>query len=175
MIICMKIYIIGPCGSGKTYFSKKLSNKYNIKSYELDKVCWDDDNGNVKRTDEESLKLFNEILENDSWIIEDVGRKKFEEGRAQADIIYYIKMSKIKAYYRVMKRWTRQKLGLESYNHPPTLNQIKYFLSIVNSYYKTEKHKLDSLDKYNSKIIFINKRKINKIIKEKRKDCYEKN
>ena len=44
-----KIYIIGSPGSGKTYFSKKLSEKYNIKCYQLDKVAWDDDNGNIKR------------------------------------------------------------------------------------------------------------------------------
>ena len=28
-----KIYIIGPVGSGKTTFSKKLSKKYNINRY----------------------------------------------------------------------------------------------------------------------------------------------
>lgn len=35
-----KIYIIGPCGSGKTTFATKLSKLYNIKYYELDKVSW---------------------------------------------------------------------------------------------------------------------------------------
>lgn len=42
-----KIYIVGPVGSGKTTFATKLSEKYNINYYELDKVCWDDDNGNI--------------------------------------------------------------------------------------------------------------------------------
>ena len=171
----MKIYIIGPCGSGKTYFSKKLSEKYNIKCFELDKVCWDDENGNIKRTDEESLNLFNEILKNDSWIIEDVGRAKFEEGRVQADIIYYIKMKKLKAYYRVLKRWIKQRIGIEVYNHPPTLNQIKYFISIVNLYYKTEKEKIEKIKKYNDKVYFINKRIITKILKEKKEESNEKN
>ena len=44
----MKIYIIGPVGSGKTTLSKHLSKKYKIKRYELDKVVWDDDYGNIK-------------------------------------------------------------------------------------------------------------------------------
>ena len=170
----MKIYIIGPCGSGKTYFSKKLSEKYNIKCFELDKVCWDDENGNIKRTDEESLNLFNEILKNDSWIIEDVGRAKFEEGRVQADIIYYIKMKKLKAYYRVLKRWIKQRIGIEVYNHPPTLKQIKYFLSVVNSYYKGEKQKIKKLERYNNKVYFINKGIINKMLREKKGENYEK-
>lgn len=131
-----KIYIIGPVGSGKTTLSKKLSNNYNIKRYELDKVVWDDDHGNIKRKDEEVLKLFDEILNNDSWIIEDVGRSRFIKGREQADIIYYIKLSRLKSYLRVTKRWIKQKLRIEVYNHPPTLKPLLYFISTVNRYYK---------------------------------------
>ena len=162
-----KIYIIGPVGSGKTTLSKKLSNNYNIKRYELDKVVWDDDHGNIKRKDEEVLKLFDEILTNDFWIIEDVGRSIFIKGREQADIIYYIKLSRLKSYLRVTKRWIKQKLRIEVYNHPPTLKQLLYFLSTVNSYYKKEKEKIKSLEKYKEKTIFINKRKINKLINNK--------
>ena len=162
-----KIYIIGPVGCGKTTLSKKLSNNYNIKRYELDKVVWDDDHGNIKRKDEEVLKLFDEILTNDFWIIEDVGRSIFIKGREQADIIYYIKLSRLKSYLRVTKRWIKQKLRIEVYNHPPTLKQLLYFLSTVNSYYKKEKEKIKSLEKYKEKTIFINKRKINKLINNK--------
>ena len=91
-----KIYIIGPVGSGKTYFSERLAEKLNIKKYELDKVSWDDDNGNVKRSPEEVKKLFDKILKNKSWIIEDIGRDKFRQGREEADVIYYLKLSKLK-------------------------------------------------------------------------------
>ena len=38
----MKIYIIGPPGSGKTTLSKILENKYHTKAYELDCVVHDD-------------------------------------------------------------------------------------------------------------------------------------
>lgn len=161
-----RIYIIGPCGSGKTTFATKLSKKYNINYYELDKVIWDDDNGNIKRTDKEVDKMFNDILKNKSWIIEDVGRDKFKKGRKKADIIYYIKMNRFKGYYRVVKRWIKQKIGIERYNHYPDLKQLKYFISIVNMYYKGEKDKLKILEEYKNKIIFVNKRKIKKIIKE---------
>ena len=160
----MKIYIIGPVGSGKTTFSKKMSAKYNIKSYELDKVIWDDDNGNVKRSDKEVAKLFNNILKNKSWIIEDVGRSKFIKGREKTDIIYYIKLSKIKAYYRVIKRWVRQRMGTENYNSPPTFKQLLYFISIVNSYYKKEKIKLKELEKFKDKLIFLDNKEINSIL-----------
>ncbi|MBQ8192497.1 MAG: DNA topology modulation protein FlaR [Bacilli bacterium] len=163
-----KIYIIGPVGSGKTTFSKKLSEKCNITRYELDKVSWDDDNGNIKRTDEDVLKLFDEILDNDSWIIEDVGRTKFKKGREEADIIYYIKLSKLKSRYRVIKRWIKQRIGIEVYNHPPTFKQLLYFLSTVKSYYKKEKNKLKELEKFQDKLVFLSNKKIKEILYDKK-------
>ena len=160
-----KIYIIGPVGSGKTTFATKLSKKYNIDYYELDKVAWDDDNGNIKRTDEEASKIFNNIINKDSWIIEDVGRSKFKAGRDKADIIYYIKFPRLKSYYRVSKRWLKQRLGKERYNHPPTIKQWPYFISTVNSYYKKEKYKIKSLEEYKDKLIYVNKKKIKEILR----------
>ncbi|MBQ9318356.1 MAG: AAA family ATPase [Bacilli bacterium] len=160
-----KIYIIGPPGSGKSTLSKKLSNKYKINNYELDKVVWDDDHGNIKRAEEEILKMFNDIIKTDSWIIEDVGRSKFSEGREQADIIYYLKISKKMAYFRVLKRWIKQRLGKEQFNHPPTFKQLLYFLSIVRSYYQNEKNKLASLQKYNEKLHYLKKKDIECLLK----------
>ena len=159
-----KIYIIGPVGSGKTTFSNKLSKKYNIKKYELDKVSWDDENGHIKRDEKEALKIFRNIINKKSWIIEDTGRDKFIEVRDKADIIYYIKLSRLKSYYRVTKRWIKQRLGKEKYNAPPVLSQWFYFISTVNKYYKKEKNKLKSLEKHKDKVIFLNKRDIKRIL-----------
>ena len=162
-----KIYIIGPVGSGKTTFATRLSEKYNIKYYELDKVSWDDEHGNIKRTDEEAVKLFNEIINKKSWIIEDVGRDKFKHGRDAADVIYYIKLSRLKSYLRVSKRWIRQRLGKERYNHPSVFSQWTYYISTVNSYYKKQKKKLKELEKYKDKVIYVTNKDINKILNEK--------
>ena len=85
----MKIYIIGPPASGKTTLSKILSKKYNIKSYELDKLVFDDNNNNhIRRDDETIKKMFNNILSKDSFIIEDVLRSKFIKGLE--NVIRYI-------------------------------------------------------------------------------------
>lgn len=159
-----KIYVIGPVGSGKTTFATALSEKYNIKYYELDKVSWDDENGHVKRSLDEAMKIFDDIISKESWVIEDVGRDKFKKGREAADIIYYIKLSRLKSYYRVSKRWLKQRLGKERYNHPPTIGQWFYYISTVNSYYKKEKDKLNGLKKYKEKVIFVNKNDINEIL-----------
>ena len=116
----MKIYIIGTVGSGKTTIAKKLSEKYKIKYYELDKVVWDDFNCNIKRSDDDINKIFNKIIKQKNWIIEDVGRDIFRKGIKSADIVYYISLSKSYNYLRIISRWVKQKIGLESYNYKPT-------------------------------------------------------
>lgn len=57
----MKIYIIGPSGTGKSTLSKSLTKKYKTNFYELDKIVYDD-NDHIKRTDEEIEKIFNKII-----------------------------------------------------------------------------------------------------------------
>ena len=79
-MIILKLYIIGPPASGKTTLSKVLSKKYNIESYELYKLVFDDDNNHIRRSNETISKMFNDILSKDSFRIEDVGRSKFFKG-----------------------------------------------------------------------------------------------
>ena len=90
--------------------------------------------------------------------------------REQADIIYYIKSTKFKSYFRVIKRWIKQKIGKEEYNIYPTVKQLLYFISIVTSYYKKEKHKLKELEEFQYKLVFINNRKIVHILMKNK--CY---
>ena len=163
----MKIYIIGPPASGKTTLSKILSKKCNIESYELDKLVFDDDNNHIRRDDKTISKLFNDILSKDSFIIEDVGRSKFIKGLEKCDKIYYINIKKRDIYKRVIKRWINQKLGKESFNYPPTFAQLIDMFRVVNSYYKKEKRKLDYINKFKDKVIYLDKDKLNELEKSK--------
>lgn len=159
----MKIYIIGPPASGKTTLSKVLSKKYNIESYELDRLVFDDDNNHIKRSDETISKMFNDILSKDSFIIEDVGRSKFFKGLEKCDKIYYISLKKYEVYKRVIKRWFNQIKGKEKYNYPPTLAQLIDMFRVANSYYKKEKTKLDYLNTFKDKVIYLDKDKLNEL------------
>lgn len=162
----MKIYIIGCPGAGKTTLSKMISEKYNIPRYELDKIVYDDENEHIKRTDDEIKELFNEIISNKSWIIEDVGREIFDKGKELADIIYCISLPKRELYKRVIKRWIKQRLGKEDYNYPPTFWQFFNMIKIVYKHQNIEKNKLGSIEKYKEKIIFLDKKKLNKLENE---------
>ncbi len=159
----MKIYIIGPTGSGKSTLGKSLSKKHNTKCYELDLFVYDDENNHVKRTDEERNKMLNNMLKKKTWIAEDVGRSKFEIIKEQADIIYYINIPHIIVYKRVITRWIKQRLGKERYNYPPTMFQLYDMLRITRGYFKKEPSKLESLKKYQNKIIYLNYKELNKL------------
>ena len=157
----MKIYIIGPSGAGKTTFSRKLAKKYKTNAYELDCIIYDDENGHIKRNDEEIQKKFNNIIKQDSWIIEDVGRDKFDKGLECCDKIYYLKISKFIIYMRVIKRWFKQRLGKENYNYPPTLYQFYDMLRIAKLYFKHEKDKLKKISKYQYKVKYLSNKDLN--------------
>ncbi len=163
-MISNKIYIIGPVGSGKTTLARKLSKKYNIKNYNLDVVAHDNDNGGGKRDPKEAQKLLNDIIKKNKWIIEDTGREVFIDGREKADTIYYLKISKIKAYYRVTKRLINQLLGRgEGHFKDPKLSLLPYYFTKVNNYFKREKELLKSLERYQDKFIILSKKDIDNL------------
>lgn len=159
-----KIYIIGTVGSGKTTFAKKLSQKLNIKWYELDKVVWDDDNGNIKRNSEEINNLFNKIISNESYIIEDVGRNCFKKAISKSDIIYYIKITPLILYFRIIKRWIKQKLGFEKYNYKPTLNSLFKLLIYAYKDTKNKYIKINEIKLENKNLVILSNKDIKNMI-----------
>ncbi len=158
-----KIYIIGPVGSGKTTLANKLSKKLNIKMYELDKVVWDDDNGNIKRDLDDINKRFKIIIDKSSWIIEDVGRKKFREGIKKADIVYYLNLNKTDIYKRCITRWIKQKIGIEKFNYNPTLKGLIQMLSWAKNDIRNKEEKIEYIKKNSKKYKILTKKEIKKI------------
>lgn len=161
----MRIYIMGSTGSGKSTLAKALSKKYNIDYYELDKLVYYRDDITKHRTDEEIEKDFDEILEKESFIIEDIGRKRFIKGRDVVDKIYYIKPSKMTIYKQMIKRWIKQRQGKEDYNVKPTIKNFFKNINDVRLYSKMENDVLKQLEIYKEKVVFLNKKDINKILK----------
>ena len=153
----MKIYIMGSTGSGKTYLSKILSNKYNIEAFELDKIVYDQNNLMTHRSDKDIEKDFNKIINKKSWIIEDIGRKRFYKGRLLADKIYYIKISKLKTYKQMISRWYKQLKNKEDYNIKPTIKSLIKQLNDVRLYKKQENKILKELEPFKDKLISITK------------------
>lgn len=159
----MKIYIVGAPGSGKTTLAKKLSEEKNIPYYELDLIVFNDDDNHKRRSDEEIDKLFDKIIKNDDWIIEDVGRSKFKRAYDLCDEIYYLKFSRVQIIKRIIRRWRNQRKGLESFNYPPTIEQLFDFMKVANSYFKKEKAKLELLKQYGERVKYLSLKEIEKM------------
>lgn len=170
----MKIYVIGPVGSGKSTLSKRLAKYYDIPYYELDSVIWEyHSDGDIKRCDKDINKIFNDILGEDSYIIEDVGRSIFKRGIIDSDIIIYYNLNRYILYKQLFKRHIKQKLGIEYCSYKPTIKMLIKMFKWANN--DINRNKLDYIKNNSNKLIIINKNTsntFNKIIESI--DNYEK-
>ena len=156
-----KIYILGPVGSGKTTLSKKLSRELNIRHYELDKVIWKfHPDGDIRRTNKEIEKIFLDIISNNDWIIENVGKENFNEGFKKADTIIYLKISKIVLYKRIIFRWIKQNLKIEKTTYKPNIKMLRQMIMWAKK--DLENSKLNKLEEYKKKVIILNRKSMKK-------------
>ena len=86
----MKIRIIGPCGSGKSYISKKLSKKYGIPYYELDHLVWNQEKVETRSSIGDRDFMLKELVSRDSWIIEGTHISWTRNTLEEADVIFLL-------------------------------------------------------------------------------------
>lgn len=156
-----KIYIIGSVGSGKTTLAKRLSKELNINYYELDNVTWEyNPNGNDRRrNDKEIIEIFEKIISQKDWIIENVGKDIYSLAYEKADTIIYIDLPKKILYKRIIHRWIKQKLKLYPSSIKPTLRALKQMLLWAKN--EKQDSKLKKLHKYDNKIVILDEKGLN--------------
>ena len=163
----MKIHIIGCSGTGKTYFAKALSKKYNIPHFDLDDIQWDNnsDGYGVKMPTDKRDELLKQILNKDAWIIEGVYYAWVLESFEQADIIYVLDMPKYLYKSIIIIRFLKRKVGIEK-GKKETLKSLYNLLKWTNKYQdKNLKEITRILKQYESKVVWISDRKeIDRII-----------
>ncbi|WP_421383030.1 AAA family ATPase [Bacillus salacetis] len=122
----MKIHIIGSVGSGKSTLGRKLSSELDIPVYELDNVVWHrHENGDIRNSPEIRDKEFNRIIDHEKWIIEGVHHTWTERGFREADIIIFLDTPMAVRKWRILKRFTVQKLGFQKGNYKQTWSMLK--------------------------------------------------
>ena len=163
----MKIHIIGCSGSGKTYLAKALSKKYNIPHFDLDDIQWDNEsNGYGKKMPVEKRNcLLQQILANNSWIIEGVYYAWVLESFEKADIIYVLDMPKYIYKYRIIIRFLKRKLGIEK-GKKETLKSLYNLLKWTDSFQNRNLKEIKEIfQKYENKVIWLSSvREIDRII-----------
>ena len=166
----MKIHIIGCSGSGKTYLAKALSEKYNVPHFDLDDIQWDNnaDGYGVKMPIEKRAELLNNILKNDSWIIEGVYYAWVGKCFEDADKIYVLDVPKRVYTYRIIKRALKRKLGFEK-GKKETLKSVYNLLKWTNVFQNKNMVEIkEILNRYSDKTVWINNSKdVQKIVNRK--------
>ena len=168
----MKIQITGSTGSGKTTYSKKIAKELNIPRYELDDIHWiRDQKGDTRRPMDEKLALLTEIVNQNNWVIEGVQFKWSDNSFEEADVIIVLDVSQLKNRYQIIKRFLKQKLGLEKSKYKPSLKALKNMFEWEKDYRTYEREQLlIKLEPYKDKVCFIKSQKdkeelIQKLIK----------
>ncbi len=115
-----KIHIIGSVGSGKTTLGKQLAATLDLPVYEIDNIVWErSPSGDRRRSDDVRDAYLEKIVQTDAWILEGVHHKWVGSSFEKADLIIFLDTSYTKRTYRIIKRYCRQKLGLEKANYQP--------------------------------------------------------
>ncbi len=157
----MKIHIIGCSGSGKTYLAKALSEKYNVPHFDLDDIQWNNnaDGYGVKMPIEKRTSLLNDILKNESWIIEGVYYAWVGKCFEDADKIYVLDIPKRVYKYRIIKRTIKRKLGLEK-GKRETLKSVYNLLKWTDTFKNKNMVEIrKTLSHYTQKTMWIKNRK----------------
>lgn len=167
----MKIYIVGSVSSGKSTLAKKMSVILKILYQSLDEIVHISDKsntlGNRKRPTEERDNLFYSIIQRPSWIIEDTGRPCFEEGLKMADTIILLEISPKIRNYRIIKRWIKQRLGIEECIYNPRYQMLKCMLQWSKDYDEGKDNLKDRLSPYKEKVITLKNNKDINVFLEK--------
>lgn len=134
----MKLYIVGPVGSGKTTLARQISQATGVPRFHLDQVAHQRDRsakiGNRKRPEEQRDAIFHWILARHDFILEDTGRLCFAQGLETADQILLLEPPTWVRMGRILRRWVRQNLGKEPYAYRPTWTMLKDMVRWTRAY-----------------------------------------
>lgn len=155
----MKLYITGSVASGKSTLAKRISEKTGVPCYSLDEIVHQKDGsqpiGNHKRTPEERDSLFAQILGQPSYIIEDTGRPCFEGGMRQVNNIILLDTPLYIREYRIVRRYIRQKLGIEKCAYRPSIEMMRHMFRWAKDFDKNTDGVRNRTMQYNGKTIIL--------------------
>lgn len=153
----MRIYIVGAAGSGKTTLAKRISQKTGVRCYHLDDIVYlnDSENKGRIRSDIDRDNLFDEIIKETDWIVEDNGRMCFREAMQKADKIILLYPHKYVRMKRIVIRYIKQKLGIEKSLYNPSIDILRRMFNGSNKF-ETGKDGLKSrILKYDEKVLVL--------------------
>lgn len=161
----MKIYIVGSVGSGKTTLARHLANHYNIPHFETDNFVWTrHPEGDIRNSEEKRDNLLKDAIQLDQWIIEGVHIEWTDSALEAADHILFLDIPVTLRYWRIVKRYTRQVLGLEEANYQPTFSIFLKMFQWTRYFEKQMKPVfLRKFSKYGKKVVQLSTSDLSKV------------
>lgn len=101
-MIFKRIMIFGRPGSGKSTFATWLSRSLGLPLYHLDKHFYV--NNWVERDYDEFLQIQQNIVDDESWIVDGNSTRSLEIRWTRADLVAYFNFPKTICAYRIFKR-----------------------------------------------------------------------
>lgn len=106
-----RIMIFGRPGSGKSTFAYTLGQKMGLPLYHLDKYFFQ--SHWQERDEQDFMRLQNEMVQSQEWIIDGNSTRSLETRWARADLVLYFNFPKTLCLYRIIKRRFQKNRGLE--------------------------------------------------------------
>lgn len=159
-----KILIIGIVASGKTTLARRLSEQFGVPWHELDNIVHRRmQEGSSKRTQEEQMELIRQIDREGPWIMEGVDRSSYAELYEMAATVIFLDPPLWKRKLRIVRRFVKQKLGIEPAYYKPDLNMLKAMFKWTADFERNRPQFEAKLAGYGHKIVTLrNKREINR-------------
>ena len=155
----LKIFILGPAGSGKTTAAKKISSVVNIVATNLDDLFWinEKDEVNKKRSNEERTVLFNDVLKKDNWIIEGAYVEWPLQAMKEAEFIILMDIPSIILYKRILIRFLRRKTHIEKTNKKENLKSVRELMKWNRKQIDLINKRINNLEENGKTIIRVKK------------------
>lgn len=122
----MKIYITGSVGSGKTTLAKRLATELGLHHFETDNFVWKRaPSGDIRNSEEQRNAHLAEALMQPEWIVEGVHIDWTDAAIDQADWIIFSDIPFKERKKRIIKRFLKQVVGVESANYEPKFKMLQ--------------------------------------------------
>ena len=110
----------------------------------------------------------NNIIDNDNWIVEGVYYKWLSESFLRADIIYYLDTNVLIRHFRIIKRFIKQRLGIERSIYKQTVIGLIKMLIWNHQFNSTHRKKIFGiLVPYKNKVkVLKNNKEIIRLLEE---------
>lgn len=133
-----KIALIGSGGSGKSTLARELGQKLNIEVYHLDALLWKPNWTPTSK--EEQIKVQNELVNKDQWIIDGNYNGTMDIRLNVADTIILVDINRVICLYRVFKRMIQYRGKSRPDMAEGVYERLEFeFLKWVWNYPKTKK------------------------------------